>query len=500
MGAIDPRISPSCSPSKSKNKFKSASLEASLKPSDCSTNLFGYYEISTLKPLNQLDELQLENSNDDHTGTKVNNNNSKLKHTNSFHLKARKFFNLSPTPLRPSSSTSCLFSATSSDESNDPSSSLASMPTRASLTHEWKKLKTPNKCRECNLLVYFNGRECAFCGFVAHKKCATNLVIKCCGQKITDYDKGKTEPSDKETQSSNHNRQHHNTSSRRKSNLKSNQPIYGQPILIDSYEVVDFIRRFIYEIDSRGLTSKGIYRVSSIKSKVDRLCNYYDQNSSSLVDLSSFHPNIIANAFKMYLRQLPEPLLTNHLYTKFIELAKKYPNDLVIQSANNMNLKTTDTRIGPIQSELMVIVELKEIIDQLPPINRQLVAIIMRHLKRVADMSETNQMSSKNLSIIFGPTLLSASDKSTAIVDSIHQARVVELMITWAGQIFPTYTNYESKAVIDLNTTTPNFQEATKCPRSQIKPLSLGNPESLHSISIEVPKVDITLYEDDEKR
>lgn len=99
----------------------------------------------------------------------------------------------------------------------------------------------------------------------------------------------------------------------------------------------------------------------------------------------------------------------------------------------------------------MLIVELREIIDLLPPVNRELVAIIMRHLKRVADMSADNQMSAKNLSIIFGPTLLTANNKSLAIVDNIHQARVVELMITWANQIFPQYANYESKAVIELN-------------------------------------------------
>lgn len=65
-------------------------------------------------------------------------------------------------------------------------------------------------------------------------------------------------------------------------------------------------------------------------------------------------------------------------------------------------------------------------------------------------MSDENQMSAKNLSIIFGPTLLNSNNESVSIVDNIHQARVVELMITWANQIFPQYENYESKADIVL--------------------------------------------------
>lgn len=78
------------------------------------------------------------------------------------------------------------------------------------------------------------------------------------------------------------------------------------------------------------------------------------------------------------------------------------------------------------------------IIDALPPVNWRILALIMRHLRRVADMAEENQMSAKNLSIIFGPTLMSSSNRSSvAIVDNIHQARAIELMITWADQMFP---------------------------------------------------------------
>lgn len=447
--------------------------------------------------------------------------------------------------LKPSVSTSCLYTATeqetvsqSSDTSNTNSSNtsntsaLVCIPTRASLTHQWKKLKTPNKCRECNILVYFNGRECSFCGFVAHKKCVITLVIKCSGQKIKLLQQQQQSSSERKAKDKSQNvtltAQIQNSFKRTpKPPTPMIKPIFGQPIQTDTGEqIIDFMRRFIYEIDTRGLTSRGIYRVSSIKSKVDKLCNYYDQNLSCLIDLSSFHPNIIANGLKTYLRKLPDPLLTHLLYDDFIELAKKYhtesstkPNEfkttnltpLLTTTHNQLaNVGTTIAtptspktvtapayrtgsslpicRVQPQpflpQSQPLpqkqqpqkprpnrnpihktratssfsndpnynpaLVADFMEIVDLLPPINHTLIAIIMRHLKRIADMSEENQMSAKNLSIIFGPTLLSSSNKSLAIVDNIHQARAVELMITWANQIFPQYENYESKVDIVL--------------------------------------------------
>lgn len=450
MGAIDPIVA------RNHVKLKSASIEASNQSSSSlstTLNYGGAYD--TVPSIELLPDIDKELSKEGRENDQAQSKNLEV---------CKKSSTLSPcpggSPLKPSISTSCL--AVTTKDNQGSSEALVCVPTRASLTHEWKKLKTPNKCRECNLLVYFNGRECSFCGFVAHKKCVTILVIKCSGQALGA-----------------------DNASRKLKFIV--QPIFGQPI-VENNQVIDFMRRFIYEIDTRGLTSKGIYRVSSIKSKVDKLCNYFDQNLSSLVDLSSFHPNIIANALKMYLRQLPEPLFTHQFYQNYIELAKKYSSNNVdgktgasksslnsdkqqvsTTTTNNNNNKTTLTPRQrkpysmpvslrsnmPVNNDpsynLMMIVELREIMDMLPAINRQLIAIIMRHLKRVHDMSEENQMSAKNLSIIFGPTLLSADNKSLAIVDNIHQARIVELMITWANQIFPQYENYESTAVIELD-------------------------------------------------
>nr|KAG5688330.1 hypothetical protein BaRGS_027872 [Batillaria attramentaria] len=74
---------------------------------------------------------------------------------------------------------------------------------------------------------------------------------------------------------------------------------------------------------------QGIYRVSGVKSKVESLCRRFDLNPE-LVDLEEVHPNIISNVLKLYLRQLPEPLLTFRLYADFIHLAKVSKADLKV--------------------------------------------------------------------------------------------------------------------------------------------------------------------------
>lgn len=63
---------------------------------------------------------------------------------------------------------------------------------------------------------------------------------------------------------------------------------------------------------------QGIYRVSGVKSRVERLCQEFELNGGEHVDLSDTHPNVVANVLKLYLRQLPQPLFTFQLYPELI--------------------------------------------------------------------------------------------------------------------------------------------------------------------------------------
>ena len=58
-----------------------------------------------------------------------------------------------------------------------------------------------------------------------------------------------------------------------------------------------------------------------MKSTVENLCQRFELDPES-VTLENENPNVISNVLKLYLRQLPEPLLTFKLYQSFIQVAK----------------------------------------------------------------------------------------------------------------------------------------------------------------------------------
>lgn len=66
-----------------------------------------------------------------------------------------------------------------------------------------------------------------------------------------------------------------------------------------------------------GLLYEGIYRISGVKSKVQMLKDAYNRQQPAY--LFEHDPSIVASLLKQFLRELPEPLLTNDLNSHFEE-------------------------------------------------------------------------------------------------------------------------------------------------------------------------------------
>lgn len=180
---------------------------------------------------------------------------------------------------------------------------------------------------------------------------------------------------------------------------------------------------------------KGIYRVSGVKSKVEKLCQAFE-NGAELVDLTDVHPNVIANVVKLYMRQLPEPLMTFRLYNDFIRVGRSCP------------APGNDRPVDP-GDETEAVSSLQQLAGQLPRYHYNTLGFLCQHLSRVAQHSETNNMPASNLAIVFGPTLLKTTEGSaslSSLVDTVHQTRVVELLTRHADTIFgPTDSFLSSK-------------------------------------------------------
>uniref|UniRef100_A0A8C7M1V3 Beta-chimaerin n=1 Tax=Oncorhynchus mykiss TaxID=8022 RepID=A0A8C7M1V3_ONCMY len=168
----------------------------------------------------------------------------------------------------------------------------------------------------------------------------------------------------------------------------------------------------IKEIELRGLQSEGLYRVSGFSEHIEDVRLAFDRDGEK-ADISANvynDINIIAGALKLYLRDLPIPVITFHVYSKFIQAAK-IPNP--------------DTRLEAIHEGLL----------QLPPAHYETLRYLMMHLKKVTMFEKDNFMNSENLGIVFGPTLMQPPEQNAlATLNDMSDchAQVCSLCASWS--------------------------------------------------------------------
>ncbi|XP_047515535.1 rho GTPase-activating protein Graf [Pieris napi] len=153
-----------------------------------------------------------------------------------------------------------------------------------------------------------------------------------------------------------------------------------------------FARRLIAALEARGLDEQGLYRVAGVASKVARLValGRAGRLPAALAPLE-WESRTLTSALKAYLRALPEPLLTWRLHGRWLAAAK------------------CESRAERARS-------LATLVRALPPPNREMLRLLLAHLRRVAARSALNLMGACNLAVCFGPTLLRAERETVASI------------------------------------------------------------------------------------
>uniref|UniRef100_A0A914ZQJ2 Rho GTPase-activating protein 29 n=2 Tax=Parascaris univalens TaxID=6257 RepID=A0A914ZQJ2_PARUN len=274
-------------------------------------------------------------------------------------------------------------------------STLEGTHTEAAKSHRLQRIRQPTKCAHCEALSILSTVQCTQCSMVWHKSCLTRVSVFC-GQ-----------------------------SSKALSDCARRMSIFGVPLkghLDGQHRKVPLIlEKCVDELQRRGLKVKGIYRTCGVKSKIEHICEEFERSPSCVdVDLSVFHPMNIASVVKLYLRKLPEPLLTQELYNEWISLAGK-------------NIKGEG---------LCVVEQIRNLLQKLPLQNFDTLRFLLLHLNRVTWFEVDNLMTASNLGAVISPSMIwvhpaTPSCSSSSFLSDAHlMSKAVELLIKNAFEVF----------------------------------------------------------------
>uniref|UniRef100_A0A1I8NNV9 Active breakpoint cluster region-related protein n=2 Tax=Stomoxys calcitrans TaxID=35570 RepID=A0A1I8NNV9_STOCA len=159
----------------------------------------------------------------------------------------------------------------------------------------------------------------------------------------------------------------------------------------------------IREVEKRGMSEVGIYRVSGSASDLAKLKKSFETNPYEAEQLlKDVDIHSVTGILKSYLRELPEALFPDVLYPKFFETFSRFTNN----------------------NEAERISVLLVVFEELPPANKASINHILDHLIRVHNREADNKMSLHNLAMVFGPTLLRPGATQTKQKDLLASSTV----------------------------------------------------------------------------
>ncbi|KAG7091393.1 hypothetical protein E1B28_010431 [Marasmius oreades] len=171
------------------------------------------------------------------------------------------------------------------------------------------------------------------------------------------------------------------------------------------------VQRCLVEVESRGLTEVGIYRMAGATLEIAALKEALNRGECPILPTTDIHA--ICDLIKSWFRVLPDPIFP----------ASSYHDVITAMQLENLDDRLSRTRA---------------IVQTLPQANFDLLKRISEHLDTVTDFEEHNQMTAEALSIVFSPNLLRAplNDFVMALTNMAHTHKFVKTLITHCHVIF----------------------------------------------------------------
>ncbi|XP_037127587.1 rho GTPase-activating protein 22 isoform X1 [Syngnathus acus] len=183
-------------------------------------------------------------------------------------------------------------------------------------------------------------------------------------------------------------------------------------------------------IRDHGLQEEGLFRAPGQTNHVRELQDAFDRGESLLFD-SSTDVHTVASLLKLYLRELPEPVIPFTKYAQFLSCAM---------------LLNKDREMG--------IIELGKQVKSLPKVNYDLLEYICRFLDEVQSHSDANKMSVQNLATVFGPNVLRprVEDPISMMEGSSQVQLLMTILISEHAKLFQL-ENTETNSLLHHNDT-----------------------------------------------
>ncbi|EGC38074.1 hypothetical protein DICPUDRAFT_86690 [Dictyostelium purpureum] len=197
--------------------------------------------------------------------------------------------------------------------------------------------------------------------------------------------------------------------------------------------IPSFLQRIVDYLYDTAPLEEGIFRLSANQKTLDM--GREEIETGVELDYNEMDIHAVAGILKLWVRNLPEPLLTFKYFDTFVDIA---------------DLETKDEKYQMI----------KNVVEKLPNENKFSTYYLMKLLTKVSENSAGNKMTPNNISIVFATLLLRKKDASPLDCTSFNTIfGVIECFMTGFNVIF---NEIEKQYQDALNSSTDSYKDKRK--------------------------------------
>ncbi|XP_032080733.1 rho GTPase-activating protein 19 isoform X1 [Thamnophis elegans] len=165
--------------------------------------------------------------------------------------------------------------------------------------------------------------------------------------------------------------------------------VFGAPLTEEGIAQISQLIEYLH----KNLRTEGLFRVPGNSTRQQNLKEALNSGTEIDLDSGEFHSNDVATLLKMFLGELPEPLLTHKHFHAHLKISDLMQFD---DKGNKTNNPDKVRQIEALQLLFLI----------LPPANRNLLKLLLDLLYQTAKKQDKNKMSAHNLALMFSPHIL----------------------------------------------------------------------------------------------